>query len=75
MQETTNKATAMRANNGQTGQVVCAVCNGTGAVTHWNEVAYFEDRRFCTMCAAGREVAAKIAEIIERARFATGLRN
>lgn len=45
----------------------CRVCFGTGVVSHWNEIAYFEDRRLCARCEAGRRVDAKIADIVRRA--------
>lgn len=48
---------------------VCAECLDTGTVGHWNEVAYFEDRRACTQCDAGRRVDSKIADIVRRAQF------
>lgn len=47
----------------------CAECFGTGVVTRWSEIAYFEDRRACVRCEAGGRVAAKIADIIKRARL------
>jgi hypothetical protein len=46
---------------------VCGDCGGTGIISHWSEVSYFEDRRLCR-CEAGRLVDAKIAEIIARAQ-------
>jgi DnaJ-class molecular chaperone len=48
---------------------VCSECHGSGMVAHWNEVAYFEDRRACTRCEAGRKVDSEIAEIVKRARI------
>jgi hypothetical protein len=44
----------------------CPECRGTGTVTHWTEVAYFDDRRSCTRCPAGRDLDARIGEIIAR---------
>jgi len=45
----------------------CPACEGTGAVTFWNEVAYFEDRRRCTRCDAGKHFEERLADIIDRA--------
>jgi DnaJ-class molecular chaperone len=53
----------------ESSQPDCPECNGTGAVTYWNEVEYFEDRRSCQRCGAGRALDARIAEIIARARL------
>lgn len=47
----------------------CHECRGTGTVSHWNEVAYFEDRRACTRCEAGRKIDARIADIVKRAQL------
>ena len=47
----------------------CDECRGTGTVSHWNEVAYFEDRRACTRCEAGRKSDARIADIVKRAQL------
>ena len=48
---------------------VCIECNGGGTVSYWNEVAYFEDRRACTQCEAGRNVHSKITDIVKRAQL------
>lgn len=48
---------------------VCGECFGTGVVSYWNEIAYFEDRRACARCEAGRRVDTKIADIVKRARL------
>jgi hypothetical protein len=48
---------------------VCSECLGTGLVSYWNEIAYFEDRRACARCEAGFRVASKIADIVRRARL------
>ena len=48
---------------------ICSECQGTGTVLQWNEVAYFEDRRACARCEAGRKVDTKIADIAKRAQF------
>ena len=48
---------------------VCRACFGTGVVSNWNEIAYFEDRRACTRCDAGCRVDTKIADIVKRARL------
>jgi hypothetical protein len=53
----------------ESSQPDCPECNGTGAVTYWNEVAYFEDRRSCKRCGAGQALDARIAEIVARARM------
>ena len=45
----------------------CTECFGTGIVQHWNEVAFFEDRRACRRCEAGGRVDETIAEIVKRA--------
>jgi CO dehydrogenase/acetyl-CoA synthase alpha subunit len=47
----------------------CRACFGTGVVSYWNEIAYFEDRRACARCEAGCRVEAKIADIVKRARL------
>ena len=47
----------------------CTECLGTGVVSRWSEIAYFEDRRACGRCEAGGRVAAKIADIVKRARL------
>jgi Zn ribbon nucleic-acid-binding protein len=46
---------------------VCPVCRGTGLVSYWNEISFFEDRRICTECDAGQKADAKMGEIIDRA--------
>lgn len=48
---------------------VCRECGGAGTVSRWSEVAYFEDRRACTRCEAGRKVDSRIADIIKRAQL------
>jgi DnaJ-class molecular chaperone len=48
---------------------VCSACFGTGLVSHWSEIAYFEDRRACPRCEAGGRIDQRIAEIIKRARL------
>lgn len=45
----------------------CPGCKGTGLVSYWNEISFFEDRRICTECEAGRKADAKMAEILDRA--------
>jgi hypothetical protein len=47
--------------------VDCPGCKGTGLVSYWNEISFFEDRRICAECEAGREADAKMGEIIDRA--------
>lgn len=48
---------------------MCSECQGGGTVSFWNEVAYFEDRRACTRCEAGRKIDSKIADIVKRAQL------
>jgi hypothetical protein len=48
---------------------VCPECRGAGTVGHWSDVAYFEDRRVCTNCEAGRAVDSRIADIVRRAQL------
>lgn len=48
---------------------VCRGCLGTGMVSHWSEIAYFEDRRPCPRCEAGCGVDSKIADIVKRAQL------
>lgn len=48
---------------------VCPHCLGTGTVSHWNEIAFFEDRRTCTQCDAGRMVETSVADILRRFQF------
>ena len=45
----------------------CRECNGTGIVNYWNEISFFEDRRVCAACEAGRVAEAKMTDILERA--------
>jgi len=45
----------------------CQGCNGTGIVNYWNEISFFEDRRICSECEAGRKADAKMADILDRA--------
>lgn len=47
--------------------MICMVCHGTGIICHWSEFAFFDDRRYCPVCEAGRQVEKNIVEIIERA--------
>jgi hypothetical protein len=48
---------------------VCLECLGTGMVSRWSEIAYFEERRACARCEAGRRVDSKIADIVRRAQL------
>lgn len=48
---------------------VCRECLGTGIVSRWSEIAYFDDRQACTMCDAGDRIDSKIADIVKRARL------
>jgi hypothetical protein len=61
------KTIASKDSDSETG--VCPECRGTGTVGHWSDVAYFEDRRVCTNCEAGRAVDSKIADIVRRAKL------
>ena len=45
----------------------CRECDGTGIVNYWNEISFFEDRRVCPECEAGRKADAKMADILDRA--------
>ncbi len=46
--------------------MTCIECHGTGIVRHWSEFAFFDDRRLCTLCDAGRRVEKNIVDIIKR---------
>ena len=48
---------------------VCRECLGTGIVSRWSEIAYFEDRGPCARCGAGCRVDSKIADIVKRAQL------
>jgi RecJ-like exonuclease len=50
-------------------EAVCPECLGTGMVSYWSEIAYFEDRRACARCETGGKVDTKIADIVKRARL------
>lgn len=50
-------------------EAVCSACFGTGIVSQWSEIAYFEDRRACSRCEAGYRIETKIADIIRLARL------
>ena len=50
-------------------ETLCPECLGTGTISHWSEIAYFEDRRSCARCDAGGRVATRIADIVKRARL------
>jgi hypothetical protein len=45
----------------------CRECDGTGIINYWNEISFFEDRRICPECEAGRSAEAKMADILNRA--------
>lgn len=47
----------------------CSECRGIGTVSRWSDVAYFEDRRICANCEAGRDVDSRIADIVRRAEL------
>jgi hypothetical protein len=46
---------------------LCRACGGSGIVIYWNEISFFEDRRVCSECEAGRKTDAKMAEILDKA--------
>jgi hypothetical protein len=48
---------------------VCRECLGTGIVSRWSEIAYFEDRRPCARCEAGSRVDSKMSDIVKRAQL------
>ena len=47
----------------------CPECRGAGTISHWSDVAYFEDRRVCTSCDAGSAVESRITDIVRRAQL------
>jgi len=47
--------------------MTCLECHGTGIVCHWSEFAFFDDRRYCGLCDAGRRVENTVIDIIKRA--------
>ena len=48
---------------------ICRQCLGSGTVSVWNEIAYFEDRRPCPLCEAGGRVDSKISDILKKAQL------
>jgi ribosomal protein S27AE len=48
---------------------LCPECLGTGMLSGWSEIAYFEERRPCGRCDAGRRADSRIAEIVRRAQL------
>jgi DnaJ-class molecular chaperone len=48
---------------------VCPECRGTGTVSNWSDVAYFEDRRVCGNCEAGQAVDSRIGDLVRRAQL------
>jgi hypothetical protein len=48
---------------------ICRQCLGSGTVSIWSEIAYFEDRRPCTICDAGGRVESKISDILRKAQL------
>ena len=56
-------------NDSDAGSSVCPECRGAGIVGHLSDVAYFEDRRVCANCEAGRSVDSRIADIVRRAQL------
>ena len=53
----------------------CSECKGTGIVTYWSEITFFEDRRSCRRCDAGLQVEAQIRDIISRTKVEKRLRS
>jgi DnaJ-class molecular chaperone len=49
---------------------VCPECKGTGIVTYWSEITFFEDRRVCRRCEAGDRVETGIRELVRKAQTA-----
>ena len=47
---------------------VCSECQDTGIIKYLSEYSFFEDRRSCRKCQAGRLVGARLDEIIARAQ-------
>jgi DnaJ-class molecular chaperone len=47
--------------------MTCLECHGTGIVCHWSEFAFFDDRRYCPLCDAGRRVESIVTDIVKRA--------
>jgi len=48
---------------------ICRQCLGSGLVSIWSEIAYFEDRRPCPTCEAGGKVDSKIRDILKKAQL------
>jgi hypothetical protein len=48
---------------------ICRQCLGSGTVSIWSEIAYFEDRRPCSICEAGGRVESKISDILRKAQL------
>ena len=61
------KTIAVRDSDADSG--VCFECRGVGTISRWSDVAYFEDRRVCASCDAGRAVDSRIADIVRRAHL------
>jgi hypothetical protein len=53
----------------------CSECKGTGIVTYWSEITFFEDRRSCRRCDAGLHVETQIKNIINRTKVDKRLRS
>lgn len=53
----------------------CSECKGTGIVTYWSEITFFEDRRSCRRCDAGLHVESRIKDIINRTKVEKRLRS
>jgi DnaJ-class molecular chaperone len=48
---------------------ICRTCLGSGTVSIWSEIAYFDDRRPCSTCEAGGRVESKISDILKKAQL------
>ena len=60
---------------GRTAENTCSECKGTGIVTYWSEITFFEDRRSCRRCEAGHYIEAQIKDIIKRTQADKRLRS
>jgi hypothetical protein len=53
----------------------CSECKGTGIVTYWSEITFFEDRRSCRRCEAGQNLQIQIREIVKKTQSDRRLRS
>jgi hypothetical protein len=49
----------------------CRLCRGSGIVVRGSEISGQEDKCWCPHCEAGREVAARIADVVTRTVITT----